>query len=282
MLRISARSFGFCVSGASKPTIRLTWMFMSTNCPVRKCRTAVSPIGHAIKLRAQATRTRRAGVHTTPMRSQKITKVLRYMLCRNARLPPGHRERGTIRRAHAPSASAIKSSRGGIVKGWPRLNRSTRCVTMPSTAAISPIRSGASAGNKDCGARNRMTVRAMRAQKGAALGCGADGSVGARLPGASPSSSDDARHQPARGVSVVIGRRAARRVPPTGRRPRLSTGRNARSALIRHAARSRPRSWFSGGPIRSASDSPVRRPLRTARAVSNRIRSSSQNDLCLR
>ena len=127
-----------------------------------------------------------------------------------------------------------------------------------------------------------MTVKAMRAQNGAALGGSADASVGGRLPTASPLSSDEARHQPARGVSVVIDRRAACCVPPTGRRSRLSTGRNARRALIRHAARSRPLSWFSGGPIRSASDSPVGRPLRTVRAVSNKIRSSSQNDLCLR
>ena len=82
-------------------------MFMGMMTPATKCCTAVVASGTAIRLSAQTTPMRRAGVVTTLMRSQKIARVLKYTDSRNERLPPGQRDSGTSSRAQAPSAQAI-------------------------------------------------------------------------------------------------------------------------------------------------------------------------------
>ena len=81
---------------------------------------------------------------------------------------------------------------------------------MPTAAAISAIRMEASEGTNDCGERNRITVKAMRAQKGTTLaGLGL-----ARPPSGvgSSAAAGDARHQSVcegRAVIVRTSRAAA-------------------------------------------------------------------------
>src|SRR2546425_8412159 len=103
------------------------------------------------------------------------------MLRRKYTLPPGQRDIGISSSAQAARPRAIRSSRGRIVKGCPRVNRSRRWVAIARIAAISAIRTEASAGTNDCGARNMMRMKTMRAQNGTEL-AGVEGRVADALP----------------------------------------------------------------------------------------------------
>ncbi len=106
--------------------MRRTGPSASMNCPVTKAWTANAASGTVIRTRQPAARRSRGRVSTTFASSQKMVSVLKYMSRRNARLPPGQYERGSVASAQITRAVATTISGVTRVIDPPPANRSNR------------------------------------------------------------------------------------------------------------------------------------------------------------
>jgi hypothetical protein len=74
-----------------------------------------------------------------------------------------------VKMAQPTRTTVIHISGVNLMSGRPCMNRWQKWLITATAAASSAIRKGASAGRNDCGAINRMNVKAMKAQNGTAL-----------------------------------------------------------------------------------------------------------------